>query len=131
MVNPLKNVSCNMQTFSNAVSAELESELSDCVTGKINYLESGGQQQHSSSTWRNVTMANLIYICDTLATLVTQPHWPCRGDPSLRKNTINGPQKIITCFWEYFKVCGKKMAHESKVADTPLSFTLHTHIILS
>ena len=41
MVNPLKNVSCNMRTFSNAVSAELESELSDCVTGKINYLESG------------------------------------------------------------------------------------------
>ena len=41
MVNPLKNVSCNMQTFSNAVLAELESELSDCVTGKINYLESG------------------------------------------------------------------------------------------
>ena len=72
-------------------------------------------------------MANLIYICDTLATLVTQPHWPCRGDPSLRKNTINGPQKIITCFWEYFKVCGNNMAHKSKVADTPLSFTLHTH----
>ena len=66
MVNPLKNVSCNMRTFSNAVSAELESELSDCVTGKINYLESGGQQQHSTSTWSNVTMANLIYICDTL-----------------------------------------------------------------
>ena len=67
MVKPLQNVSCNMRTFSNAVLAELESALSDGVTGKINYLESGGQQQHSTSTWRNVTMANLIYICDTLA----------------------------------------------------------------
>ena len=130
MVNTLINVSCNMRTFSNGVSAELESALSDGVTGKINYLESGGQQQHSTSTWSNVTMANRIYICDTLDPrhTATLAH---RGDPSLRKNTINGPQKIVTCFWEYSKVCGNKMADESKVADTPLSFTLHTHIRLS